>query len=119
MSDQATRYEITRKWAALSMLCLSPIPLVFVCFGQYQTGVGAWVCSGIVTMAARVRWDLRNHIWYWVVLAFGVLLQVPLIVLIPWTNGKLNYFNALPIAVLDYLVLYGCIKLVEKLLKRA
>jgi len=44
-------------------------------------------------------------------------LHVPLILLIPWTSKSLPGVTLLPIALLDYAIVYGCIKLAEKVMK--
>jgi hypothetical protein len=50
--------------------------------------------------------------------AFGFLLQVPIVLLIPWNNRNLTGISLLPVAVLDYGLVYGCVKLVEKMMSR-
>jgi hypothetical protein len=69
----------------------------------------------MVLLVVRARWDLRKHAWFWVAVAFGTLLQIPIVVLIPWDNRNLTGISLLPVALLDYGLVYGCIKLAEKM----
>lgn len=97
------------------MACSSPIFFVLLYFGELEKGIGAWICAGIVICAARSRWDLKNHLWYWIVVVLAFILQVPLVLLVPWNNKHFSYISLLPVGVLDYAVLYGAMKLAEKL----
>jgi hypothetical protein len=68
-------------------------------------------------LVVRIRWDLRKHIWFWITIGLGVLLQIPLVFAIPWNDRNLTWIILFPIAILDYGVVYGCVKLVEKMMK--
>jgi hypothetical protein len=61
---------------------------------------------------------LEESPWFWVCIVFSVAVQAPFILLVPWGNRSLSGISLLPVAVVDYGILYGCMKLVEKAAKR-
>jgi hypothetical protein len=89
---------------------------VFAVLGKVHLGVGAWICSGLVILVVRTRWDLRMHVWFWITIVFAELLQAPIVLLIPWEDRNLTWITFLPVAVLDYGLVYGCVRLVEKMM---
>ena len=109
--------KLTTKSGYLILLCSSPILIASAIFGKVHLGFGAWICSALVISVARVRWDLRTHIWFWTTIASAELLQIPIVLLIPWNDRGLTWITFLPVAVLDYGLVYGIIKLIEKVTK--
>ena len=108
--------KLTAKAAYLVLLCSLPILIVLAILGKVWLGFGAWICTGLVILVARTRWDLRRHIWFWMIIVFAELLQMPIVLLMPWSNRSLTWFSFLPVAVLDYGIIYGCVKAVEKMM---
>jgi hypothetical protein len=51
------------------------------------------------------------------IIVFAELLQIPIVLLMPWNNRSLTWFSFLPVAVLDYGIIYGCVRLVEKTMR--
>jgi hypothetical protein len=105
---------LTSKSAYLALLFTVPVLLLFCLLGKWETGIGAWICAGVVLLVVRQRWDLRRHFWFWIIVALAVLVQIPVVLLIPWENRSLTGISLLPVGVLDYGLMYGCIKLTEK-----
>lgn len=56
-----------------------------------------------------VFWDFKRSVWLWVALGLMVLLHVPLVLLIPWTNKSYPGFSLLPVGVADFYLVYGCL----------
>jgi len=106
---------ITRGWALLAMLCLSPVFFLSIYFGHVKEGVGGWICTGMVVVTAKTQWHLRGHAWYWVVVILALLTQIPLVLFVPWDNRHLSFVSLLPVGVLDYVIVYGSFKFLEKL----
>jgi hypothetical protein len=107
--------ELTSKSAYLAMLIALPVFILFCIMGKWEAGIGAWICTALVVLIVRQRWDLRRHWWFWGIIAFALLLQVPVVILIPWKNRGLTGIGLLPVGLLDYGLVYGCIKITEKL----
>lgn len=110
--------ELTTKWAYLTLFCTSPVLIAVALLGYPQRAFGAWMCSGFVMLAVRTRWDLRRHVWFWVTILFAIIIQTPFVVFIPWNSRHLSGAILLPIAVLEYCLVLGCVKLAEKLVGR-
>ena len=108
--------KLTAKAAYLVLLCSLPILIVLAILGRVWLGFGAWICTGLVILVARTRWDLRKHIWFWMVIVLAEVLQIPIVVLLPWSNRSLTWFSFMPVAVLDYGIIYGGVRLVEKMM---
>jgi len=80
--------------------------------------MAAWVSAGMISLAARFLWDLKDKAWYWITIAVIVLLHVPLILLVPWPLKQWSYVQLLPMGLLDFGLAYGIIRLVEKVMER-
>jgi hypothetical protein len=111
--------KLNAKSAYVLLLCSSPILILFACLGEFYRGIGAWICAELILLVIWARWDLRKHSWFWITITFAAFLQIPFILFVPWQNRDLTWFSLLPAAVTDYAMVYGCIKLVEKLMKRS
>jgi hypothetical protein len=114
--DRSSDY-LTQKWALLAGLCSLPVLFLFAYLGNAGEGRAAAICVAVIIIAARYRWDLRKRIWFWITLIGIITLQIPLILLIPWNSKSYPGLTLLPFAVADYALVYGCIKLAEKVIK--
>jgi hypothetical protein len=97
------------------LLLVLPIQFAFIHAGFPGKGRAAAICAGMVITSVWIRWDLRDRLWFWVTVTLLILLHVPLVVLIPWTDHSYPGITLLPAALLDLAVTYGAIKLVELL----
>ena len=111
--------RLSPRWAMLAMLCTLPILVLFAYLGEIRRGETAWFCTGMIVLAIRTCWDLRKHVWFWMTVAIVILLHVPLVLFFPWTTKNYPGISLLPVGFLDYAIVYGCIKLAEKVMKRA
>ena len=73
----------------------------------------------MIALAARLLWDQKNRLWFWITLAIIIVLHVPAILLIPWGDQNLSYVALLPIGLLDLGIAYGIIRLVENAIERS
>lgn len=109
----------TRKWLLVVILCMVPAFALFAYFGDPGRGRAAAGSTIVLMYAARGCWDLRRHTWFWVTLTIFIALHVLLILLVPWSSKSYPGTALLPIAAVDYGIVYGAIKLIEKLMKRS
>lgn len=100
------------------MLVASPVFLLFIWLGRVEQGIGVWICVGIVIAVIVVRWDLRGSIWFWLAVSVAGVLQIPFVVFVPWMNRHMSFVSFLPFGALDYIIVYGCIKLAENKIHR-
>jgi hypothetical protein len=110
--------KLTVKVGYLILLCSSPILIAFAILGNVHLGFGAWICTVLVMFVVRTRWDLRRHVWFWIIIIIAELIQIPIVLVIPWSDRNLTWITFLPVAVLDYALVYGCIKLIEMMLRK-
>ena len=108
----------TRKWLLLVMLCLIPLFCVFAFFGDPGRGRAAVICAGVLVTAAKANWTFRQRLWFWMTLVILTVLHILLVLLVPWSSASYPGITLLPIAVVDYAIVWGCIKLVEKAMSR-
>ena len=113
-----SKLELTGKDGLMAMLYASPVMLLFTYLRDWHTGLGAWVCLGIVLLVIQTRWDLKDRSWFWVTAAITGILQLPFVWYVPWSNTNLSYASLLPVGLLDFAMVYGCIMLAEKVMKR-
>lgn len=89
---------------------------LFALLGDPGRGRAAAISVGVVATVVRACWDLRKHTWFWATVAVLIAIHVFLILLIPWTGKSYPGYTLLPIGVLDYGIMYGSFKLVEKMM---
>src|SRR5579863_7900094 len=110
--------SLTRGWVIWAAICTLPIYIFFVYVGDSGRGRAAWVSTGMIALAARLVWDLKNRVWFWVTMAAIALLHIPVIFFVPWGDQNLSYVALLPLALLDLGISYGIIRLVENAVER-
>ena len=108
----------TRRWTLVVIICSLPAFLLLAWFGDPGRGRAAGIAICSIMFAARAVWSWSRHDWFWVTLGILTVLHVALVAVIPWTSKSYPGLTLLPIAALDYGIVYGCIKLVEKVMNR-
>jgi hypothetical protein len=118
IGDPPPKY-LTRKWALITTLVALVAYFLSDHFGDQGRARAIGLAVGATITAARSRWDLRDHVWFWGTTAFLVLLHLPLILLTQWTNDDIPAPALIPYFMLDIAIMYSCIKLVEKVMNRS
>lgn len=111
VNERTKRPDYTSLIAAVVLL---PVYLVFYLRGQEEMGRSVFFICLIAAVAIRVRWDLREHIWFWLITVSVLALHVPLLFLLRWPDGWLPAIGTLPIALVDLLIYLGAAALIEK-----
>ncbi len=109
----------TRKWFLKGTLCLVALFLLFALFGYPGNGGIAVMCAGIITTAVRSRWDLRGYQWFWVTVALFIVPHIVLTLFVTWTAVHYPAMALLPFGVADFAIMYGCINLAEKRMRKS
>ncbi len=105
----------SRAWAiGVGICCLLPLYLIFSAFGNAGRGTAAGCFGGAIIIAARLRWDLRNRIWFWIVVGLVVLVHLTMVLLIPWPNRNYTLPIVLPVGIVDILAISYLIQLIAK-----
>jgi hypothetical protein len=102
----------------LIALAAAPLYWVLASLGYEDIGRTAGLSLGMVLIAVRFRWYLRKHNWFWVTIVLVLLLHIPLILEVKWSENVIPGIALLPIGALDLLAILGVIRLAEKLLNK-
>lgn len=116
--DHEKLRELTNKDYYLSLLCALLVFILFSYLGRTDQGYGMAACTAVVFMAIRNSWNLRKHLWFWIAIALVVLIQVPIVVLIPWGGKGITGRGVFPVAIADGALAYGFLKIAEFLINR-
>lgn len=91
-----------------------PVLILFDYLGKFDTGLSVTICLGMNLLAVRLRWELRRCVWFWVVAALALAVEMPLALMIQWHQITINRITLLPIGVAVLLITLGAVKFVEK-----
>lgn len=118
-SDDNAKPQLTPegKFALLLILCEFAVFAFFLCFGQAEMGMGAAICAAVFLIALRTTWALHIYRWYWGAIAVAIVLQYPFAFYFPWSSHAFRGTSLFPLGFLDFLLVWGCIKLTEKVMK--
>jgi hypothetical protein len=115
MSESATGWELSRRWASLAVLCTSPLAVLIGHVGGFDRGFTAWGFGIAIAMACKLRWDLKGRAGFWVAVFLLIGVHTLLVVYEPWHYSGAAY---IPIAVLDIAIDVAALTLLSSLTKR-
>jgi hypothetical protein len=120
-ADEHVKAQLTPqgKFALLLILCMLPTFGIFLFFDQPELGLGACESIGVLLIVLRATWKLREHGWYWVAVVVSVAIQLPFIFYVPWSNRAYRGTALGAFALVDFIIVWGGIKLCDRLLSRA
>ncbi len=115
--DAQSSRRLTPLSALIAVLCASPLFFLFASLGDPGRGRAAMLSAAVIIIAIRSRWDLSHRLWFWITVSIVAGLHVPLVLLTRWPQGGYaGYALWLP-AVLDFAVVYGFIKVAERIVQ--
>jgi hypothetical protein len=100
-------------------ICILPVFALFIHFGGEDLALPACTYLGMIALAIALSWNLRTHVWFWIIIALILALHVILLLKVPWPHFTINRITLLPFGVADLVVILGIIKFVEKFIVRA
>lgn len=106
------------KFALMVIACMFPLFVIFLALDKPVLGVSICVCVAVVLTALRSTWDLHEHNWYWVAVVISLLIQPLFVIYVPWSNHAYRGTALLPFGMLDYLFVWGCIKLTQRAMRK-
>jgi hypothetical protein len=94
---------------------LLPMLLLFIYLGKADMGLTVFIVLGVSIVAIKIQWNLRKHLWFWLIIVFIFALHVPLFFIIRWPQGNVpGLFYGLPFGLVDFLIISGALRLAEK-----
>ena len=113
--DDSSPNPPSRAWAiGVGICCGLPLYLIFSASGNAGRGTAAICFGGAIIIATRLGWDLKKRAWFWLVVGLMVLVQIAMVLLIPWPNNDYALPIVLPVGFLDVLAISYVIELVAK-----
>lgn len=95
---------------------LLPVLLLFIYLGKADMGLTIFIVLGVSMIAIKIRWNLRRHLWFWLIILFIFALHVPLFFIVRWPHGNVpGLFYGLPFGLVDFLIISEGLRLAEKL----
>ena len=95
---------------------LGPVFLLFLWLGKADMGLTVFIVLGMAIYAIKLHWDLRKHIWFWVIIAIILALHVPLVFMIRWPQGSAIVRGpAFVVGIVDFIIIWGALDLAERL----
>jgi hypothetical protein len=110
--------RLTPLWALIAVLCASPLFFLFALLGDPGKGRAAMLSAAVVIIAIRSLWDLRHYLWFWTTISIIAGLHVPLVLFTRWPQGGYPGFALWLPVVLDFALIYGFLKIVERIMRR-
>ena len=107
--------QITKTSGIVITLCISPLFFLFLYIGDPGRGRAAVIGAGVIAVCARMFWDLRGRLSFWLVLVVAIICNAALVLLIPWGSNEYPGVVLVPIALPDFGLVYGAFILSEKL----
>jgi hypothetical protein len=98
---------------------LLPVLFFFIYIGKPELGFTACIVLGMSTIAVKLRWKLRRHVWFWATIIFILALHIPLLFMVRWPQSNVpTIAYSLPLGITDFLLISGAIGLAQKLFSK-
>jgi uncharacterized membrane protein (DUF485 family) len=96
-------------------LIILPLVISLDVFKRPELIYPAAAASIAFAFAIRGRWELRRHFWFWATTSVLLLLHVGLILTFPWRSGWVPASLIMLSSVVDFGIMLGIFRFVEKL----
>jgi hypothetical protein len=116
--NQPKKQEPTDWRGTIIGLCMLPMFALFMHFGREDLALPSVTYLGMTALAVALRWNLRKHVWFWMVIGLVLALHVVLLLKVPWPKFTVNRITLLPFGVADLLLVLGIIQFVKTIIVR-
>lgn len=117
VSEMAVDWEsskISPAWKiGYALLCLSVFG-VFAAFSQPDRGVVAGFSTAAIVLAAKIRWDLHNRVWFWCTIGTMFVVHAVLVYAWGWRITIKPTILLAPLALMDFIIVISLIFFVER-----
>lgn len=91
---------------------------LFNFFGEPQVGLAAAISTNSLLLIVAICWHLKKEWWFWTVIASVCVIHVPIVIEYRWVYQWTPGFAMLPIALVDFGLTIGAVRLAEKIVKK-
>ena len=84
----------------LCALCLFAAVAYFAGLGR---GRAAGLCAGVAFAVVKLRWESREHLWFWSAISLSLTLQAIVIARVPFGGESMPVAGLLPAGLVIYL----------------
>ena len=113
MRDTDESVANSNRWLVVIISVAFAVSATFWHFGAAGRGkiAGMFVCVSMYLI--RSKWNLRPHLWFWVIASLVSTVHIALIFGIQWSNRSYPTVALLPAAIVDWAVWYSVVRLGE------
>ena len=96
-------------------ICLLPIFFLFAHFGQPARGLATACVVGVFVVVVYVKRKIISNVWFLVVISILFAIHLFLVLSLPFPSSNFPGIIALPISIVDLLLILALVHLVENL----
>ena len=115
--DPAKEKEPTDYTGLKIVAILGPVFFLFAYLGKPDVGLTVVIVLGMIVLAIKLHWRMRNHAWFWATIALVLALHVPILFVVRWPGPDSKaptLIYSMPFGLADFLIISGALKLAEK-----
>ena len=106
-------------WAVLTCMAVSlPVILLFDHFGRPEVAIPTLGSVGVIGFVLYLKWRLKGHAWFWVLMAIIAVLHALLMWYVPWTKKWIPALASAAIASVDLCVILWAISAIGRLIEK-
>jgi hypothetical protein len=99
-------------WIALLILLLFGVAH----YSDLERGMTAACSGGAIVVLTRFVAYLWARTWFWVLVALFAALHVFVVIYLPWARNDYPAIVLMPFGIVDFGIMYVCVRLVERIL---
>jgi len=115
MPEEKSKRSISTLWVFLSVLATSPICVIFLYLGKPGSARAGWILSVVIVLAAKVRWELHDRVWFWPTIILISLVHLYALIAVTWTSKWIPAALIFPFCAVDGIAILWIFQLIEKL----
>ncbi|HEX5438986.1 MAG TPA: hypothetical protein VFW98_17675 [Gemmatimonadaceae bacterium] len=106
-------------WRGLLIVAVMDLPVfwLFDHFGRSNMMVPTGACIAVLGVVIAIKWKLRRHVWFWMVLAILAALHAVLLWYVPWPAARGAALAWTGVAYIDLWVLLWVFEAIGRLME--
>ena len=95
------------------------IAWLFAHLGRFDLARPTLISIGMLGVAVAIKWKLRRHIWFWIIMTLIAALHLALILSVSWATEWVPAVAIVPIGIADLYASLGIVSVVGTLIGKA